>query len=119
MPVEHQRKRHDTDAQRDHGEQEADAATDDNERPTFRRRQHALCEIRDGGRRSMTEGYDIDGVRGADPSHEQDEKARTESEDRAERRSAQDVYCVPRSGFLSTLAATAEFVEAERSKRTN
>src|ERR1700730_11687879 len=47
MPVEHQRKRHDTDAQGHDGEQEADAAADDDERPSFRRRQYTRREIRD------------------------------------------------------------------------
>src|SRR6201993_5130018 len=119
MPVEHQRKRHDTGAQRDYGEQEADAAADDNERPTFRRRQNARCEIRDGRSRSIAEGWDVDGVRGGDPEREQDEQEHTESEDGAERRRAQHVHCVPRSSFLSALAVSAEFVEAERSKRAN
>jgi len=67
MPVEHQWKRHNTDAKGHDGEQEADAAADDDERPSLRRRQHARCEIRDACSRSMAEGCNVDSVRGGDP----------------------------------------------------
>src|SRR6202022_2215705 len=119
MPVEHQRKRHNTDAQSHDGEQEADAAADDDERPSFWRRQHARCEIRDACSRSMAEGCNVDSVRGGDPSHEQSEQERAESDHGTERRCAQHVHSIPRGGFLAALAAAAEFVETERGKRTN
>src|SRR6266849_1841982 len=119
MPVEQQRKRHNTDAQGHDGEQEADAAADDDERPSLRRRQHARCEIRDACSRSVAEGCNVDSVRGGDPNYEQNEQERAEFEHGAERRCAQHVYSVPRGGFLAALAAAAEFVETECGKGTN
>src|SRR6266404_2626511 len=119
MQVEHQRKRHNTDAERHDGEQETDAAADDNERPSFWCRQHARCEIRDACSRSIAEGRNVDSVRGGDPNYEQNEQERAEFEHGAERRCAQHVHGIPRSGFLAALAAAAEFVETERGKRTN
>src|SRR6266404_8778354 len=119
MPVEHQRKRHNTDAQGHDGEQEADAAADDDERTSLRRHQHARCEIRDTCSRSVAEGCNVDSVRGGDPNYEQNEQERAEFEHGAERRCAQHVYSIPRGGFLAALAAAAEFVETERGKRTN
>src|SRR5882757_8522868 len=118
-PVEHQRKRHNTDAQGHDGEQEADAAADDNERPSFRRRQHASCEVGDACSRRVAEGCNVDGVRDGDPGPEQNEQERAEFEHGAERRCAQHVESIPRRDFLAALAAAAEFVEAERGKRTN
>src|SRR6478672_6134744 len=119
MPVEHQRKRHNTDAQGHDGEQEADAAADDNERPSFWCRQHARCEIRDACSRSIAEGCNVNCVRGGDPSHEQSKQEHAECEHGAERRSAQHVHGIPRSGILAALTAATELVETERSKRTN
>src|SRR6266436_7891944 len=119
MPVEHQRKRHNTDAQGHDGEQEADAAADDNERPPFWCRQHARCEIGDACSRSVAEGCNVNCVRGGDPSHEQSKQEHAECEHGAERRSAQHVHGIPRSGFLAALTAATELVETERSKRTN
>src|SRR6266436_892604 len=119
MPVEHQRKRHDANAQGHDGEQEADAAADDDERPSFRRHQYARCEIRDACSRSMAEGCNVDSVRGGDPSHEQNEQEDAEFDHSAERRRTQHLRSMPRRGLLAALAAAAEFVETERSKRTN
>src|ERR1700676_4136911 len=119
MPVEHKRTRHNTDAQGHDREQETDAAADDDERPSFRCRQHTRCEIRDACSRSVAEGCNVDSVRGGDPNYAQNEQERAEFEHGAERRCAQHVYSIPRGGFLAALAAAAEFVETERGKRTN
>src|SRR4029453_15607075 len=97
---------------------EADAAADDDERPAFRRRQYARCEIRDARSCSIAKGCNIDGVRGGDPDPEQDEEYRAESEDGAERRCAQHVHRVHRRRFLAALAAAAEFVKTEPGKGT-
>src|SRR6202043_2966156 len=61
----------------------------------------------------------VDSVGGCDPGHKQGEQERAESENGAERRCAQHVHSVPRSGFLAALPAAAEFVETERRKRTD
>src|ERR1700722_7709431 len=119
MPVEHQRKRHNAEAQGHDGEQEADAAADSDERPSFWCRQHTRCEIRDACSRSVAEGCNVDSVRDGDPSHEQSKQERADSEHGAERWCAQYLYGIPRGGLLAALAAAAEFVETERGKRTN
>ena len=67
----------------------------------------------------MAEGCNVDSVGGGDPSHEQNEQEDAEFDHGAERWRAQHVYGIPRGGFLSALAAAAEFVETERGKRTD
>jgi hypothetical protein len=64
-------------------------------------------------------GCNVDRVRDGDPGPEQNEQEHAEFEHGAERRCAQHVDSIPRSGFLAALAAAAEFVETERGKRTN
>ncbi len=119
MPVEHQRKRHNANAQGHDGEQEANAAADDDERPSFRRHQHAPFESRDACGRSVAEGCNVDSVRGGDPGREQSKQEHAKSEHGAERWRAQHLYSIPRSGFLAALTAATEFVETKRGKRTN
>ena len=116
MPVKHQRKRHNTDAQGHDREQKTDAATNDDERPSFRRRQHARCEVRDARSRSVAEDCDVDGVRYADPGPEQNEQEHAEFDHGAESRSAQHVKRIRHADLLAALAAAAELVETNRGK---
>src|SRR6266404_6874773 len=103
MPVEHQWKRHNANAQGHDGEQEANAAADDDERPSLRRHQHAPFESRDACGRSVAEGCNVDSVRGGDPGREQSKQEHAKSEHGAERWRAQHLYSIPRSGFLAAL----------------
>src|SRR5215216_5039987 len=116
MPVEHQWKRHDTDAERHDRKQKTDAATNDDEQPSVRRRQHAPCEVRDTRGRSVAKDFNVDGIRYADPGSEQNEKEHAELDHGAESRSAQHVKRFRYVDFLAALAAATEFVETNRRK---
>src|SRR6516164_4883370 len=74
MSVQHQRKRDDTDTEGHDGEQEADPAANDDQRPSFGRRQHTLREIGDACSRRVAEDRNVDGICGSNPYPEQNEQ---------------------------------------------
>ena len=84
----------------------------------FRRRQHARCKIGDAARAVVAEGGDVDSLRGRHPGHEQHQQQHAEPDHGAERRRAQHVERVPCGGLFAALAAAAQFIEADRGKRS-
>ncbi len=117
MPIEHQRERHDADAQRDHGEQEADTASHQDQHAPFSGGENAVDEIGNAGRGLMAEGGDVDRIGCGNPDHEQCEQDRTQSEHSAERWRTQHAERVPRGGLFAALAAAAE-LGTDRARRT-